>query len=216
MKRLFGLGLVALIAGCASEAGPAQTSDDAVTIAHGDGVFESGVRTSRLQFTASPDAFGRQRSSNWCWAADLQTVLRFHGLAVTQEQIVQRAFGGLIDLPVSPVEIAATVDGWTFSDGARIAVVAAQTGPLDGLRIRSELEADRPGILALRNPGGGGHAYVLTSITYRLVPTPAGTMFVPLSVKLRDPWPENPNFLVLPWQEVQARFLGVVYISVLS
>src|SRR5690606_4954498 len=113
------------------------------------------------------------------------------------EQIVQRAFGGLIDRPQTPEAIAATVNGWAFGDGARVAVVASEASHLDGLRIRSELEADRPGILGLRNPGGGGHAYVLTSITYQLVPAAGGAVFVPRQVKLRDPWPENPNFIVL-------------------
>jgi hypothetical protein len=211
---------LALVSGCAAEESTSleQGSND-ITVAHGDGVFESGVLTDRLMFTAAPDSFGRQRSQNWCWAASLQTLIRFHGLPVTQEQIVTRSFGGLIDRPASSAfEIAASVNGWMFTDGVRASMIQAvgdDSSP-DGLRIRDELENDRPGILALANEtGGGGHAFVITSLTYRVVPNGLGGMTIaPMSVKLRDPWPESPSFQVLAWEDVQRRFLGLVYLGI--
>ncbi len=35
-----------------------------------------------------------------------------------------------------------------------------------------------------------------------------------VSVKLRDPWPDNPNSLAMTWQELQSRFIGLVFIGV--
>ena len=69
--------------------------------------------------------------------------------------------------------------------------------------------------VALKNEGGpGGHAYVITSITYTFMASPTGNVLVPLSVKLRDPWPENPSFQTVSWADVQRRFLGLVYLNV--
>lgn len=206
--------------GCSTEAAaPTEQAANDITVSHGDGVFESGVLTERLMWTAAPDSFGRQRSQNWCWAATLQTLILFHGLPITQEQIVTRAFGGLIDRPqASAQDIAASVNGWVFSNGVSAAMVTAEgdSSPPDGLRIRDELENDRPGILALQNEGGeGGHAYVITSLVYRVVPSPfGGVTIAPIKVKLRDPWPQNPSFLEVSWDDVQRRFLGLVYLHI--
>lgn len=217
---LLALTSVASATGCSASSAspdgpPASTSSD-ITVPLGGDVYESGVLTSRLVVTAAPETMGRQRRSNWCWAADLQTILRFHGLEVTQEQIVTRAFGDLLDRPQSPAAIAATVNGWTFSDAATgaTAQVRAVASAMDALTIRSELENDRPPILGLSNEDGSGHAYILTSITYRVVSGPSGAGIVPLSVKLRDPWPDNPSSLAMSWQEVQSRFAGLVFIGV--
>ena len=43
--------------------------------------------------------FGKQRSLNWCWAACIQMVLNFHRIPVTQEQVVKKTLGKLVDRP---------------------------------------------------------------------------------------------------------------------
>jgi hypothetical protein len=199
------------LSGCGSSRSGAEQSSDAVTIALGGDQYQSGIPTDRLQFTAAPDTWGRQRSSNWCWAADLQTILDFHGLPVTQEQVVQRAYGSLLDRPASPEEIAAAVDGWTMqaSDG-QAAVVQAASVPFDVGAIVREMHSDRPSIIGLVTPGGSGHAYVLTSITYRS----DGNLVQPVSVTLRDPWPDNPNFKTMSYDEMTSLFIGLVFIDV--
>jgi hypothetical protein len=196
------------------ETEPTASATNDITVSRGGDVFESGVRTDRLLWTANPEFYGRQRSDNWCWAASLQTIILFHGAPVNQEQIVARAFGRLIDRPASPVEIAKTVNGWRL--GNRVVRAEYDQLPITGLRIRQELENDQPGILGLRNPdGNGGHAYVITSILYRVVPGANGQpMMVPLSVTLRDPWPTSKNFQTLAWEDVKARFVGLVYLRV--
>ena len=76
------------------------------------GYFVAGVQSSEFQFAAAPDVGGRQRQSNWCWAACGQMVLNNHGLRVTQEQVVQRIFGESVNAPGQPAQILAALSGW--------------------------------------------------------------------------------------------------------
>src|SRR6185503_11165950 len=105
--------------------------------------------------------------------------------------------------------IAAAVDGWTMqaSDG-QAAVVQAASVPFDVGAIVREMHSDRPSIIGLVTPGGSGHAYVLTSITYRS----DGNLVQPVSVTLRDPWPDNPNFKTMSYDEMTSLFIGLVFI----
>lgn len=206
------LGIAALgVVGCSgSQRSEDAQTDQAITVSLGGNVYQSGIPTAKLQFSAAPDSWGRQRSDNWCWAADLQTILDYHGLSVMQEQVVQRAFGALVDQPLAPSQIAASVNGWTLPSASGPATVVAAEVPFDVAAILKEMHAERPSIVGLKNPGGGGHAYVLTSITYAA----NENVLVPLSVTLRDPWPENPNFKTMSFAELQAAFIGLVFIDV--
>jgi len=48
----------------------------------------------------------------WYWAASIQMVLNYHGLYVTQEQIVQRVFGLPLDTPAYLQHILYALTGW--------------------------------------------------------------------------------------------------------
>src|SRR5690606_1346325 len=58
-----------------------------------------GVPTSDFSAIAT---FGKQRNTNWCWAACIQMVLNYYNIPVAQEQIVKRTLGKLADKPADP------------------------------------------------------------------------------------------------------------------
>lgn len=178
------------------------------------GVFISGVPSTQFELASGPDAQGKQRKDLWCWAATMQMVLNFHGVDVLQEDIVYRAFGDLRNQPASSTpQIADVVRGWTFSDrvGDAWALDAVGVKQVDLIPMIEDLHFNSPLIVALANEpgatGGSGHAYVLSAITYQV---DARGLVYPLSVDLRDPWPDNPSHSKITWQEFMSRYWGHV------
>jgi hypothetical protein len=171
-------------------------------------LFEAGVPTESFTAIAKPDAWGRQRQDMWCWAATSQMVLNYAGVPVSQEEVVHRAFGGLRNTTSDPASIAVTLDGWKVvtAEGAP-AVVRAEVYPVPGVgQMIADLSRGRPLIVGLRGgvPNAPGHAYVATSITYdkNFLGWP-----IPVSVKLRDPWPTNPSLTEIGWPELVDRWI---------
>src|SRR5690606_14672128 len=82
------------------------------------GRYATGVPTRALVVRAAPEGIGRQRMSQWCWAASSQMILNYIGLPVSQEAVITRAYGGYLDRPATPEEIALTLNGWRLRDGA--------------------------------------------------------------------------------------------------
>jgi hypothetical protein len=178
------------------------------------GRFQAGVPTMALTARAAPGTWGRQRMSQWCWAATSQMILNYIGLPVSQEAVITRAYGGFLDRPASPAEIAFTLNGWVVAaaDNRRYVVVAQDHAGLVADQIVADLTAQRPLIVGLVNPSGvGGHAYVLTAVSYDV--DAAGRPFIK-SATLRDPWPSNPSAIELSWGEMNQRFIGAVRIDI--
>lgn len=195
---------------------PADSLGRADTVQLAPGIYQSGVPTQRFELSAMPDQWGRQRMSQWCWAASSQMVLNFHGVPVSQEDVVLRAYGGFLDRPAaSTEEIALAIHGWQVVDafGQPRVVQAVPFTQMDVTELLQDLHFNQPVVMALRNrEGGGGHAYVLSSITYQL---DAQGWVYPIEVSLRDPWPENPGHITLPWDETLQRMIGYVRVRVL-
>ena len=176
--------------------------------------FEAGVLTSRLNLTAAPGNWGRQRMSQWCWAATSQMVLNSLGIPVSQEQIIMRAYGGFIDRPAAMHEIARTLHGSVAADvtGRLRAISALELRQLHPAVIAKDMAEQRPLLLGLSNTNNaGGHAYIITSIKYN---TNALGRIEPVSLTLRDPFPGNPSRIEVSWQEANQRFIGAVRIDV--
>jgi len=129
-----------------------------------------------------------QEESMWCWAASIQTVLRYYGVTIRQEQIVARIYGSALNEPASDPVISASLNGWAFDCHGRKVVIRSRvaTGPPSLNVLMNEVARGRP-ILVTVNPAGSsiGHAVVLTAATH------SGRCVT--SLVYRDPWPSPEN-----------------------
>ena len=157
----------------------------------------------------------RQSKQNWCWAACIETIFRFHGYRVDQGRIVEKVFGSLIDTPANSPQIVYGVDGdWESDDGrsfeARAEVLwdtAFSFGRPDAAaQAAQELATGHPLIL-----GALGHAVVLTGMKYQRDMASNGRVY---ELTVRDPWPFSPNRRQLNGYEAMGtQFLAKVAIS---
>lgn len=173
-----------------------------------------GVRSSDLVTRADPERRGRQRNSEWCWAAISQAILNLHGVPVEQEDVVLRGTGALTNRPARGMRsIAAALDGWVTRDGLgrQRTVVARVERSLAPALLVAELAAGRPVLVGLRETGRTGHIYAITSV---VVSVEDGQPRIDAAI-LRDPWPNSPSRIVKTWNEVERDLGGAVRIAVL-
>lgn len=162
--------------------------------------FVAGILSQEMELFSS-----LQRSQNWCWAACVQTVLNFHGLYVTQEQVVLKIYGTLVDQPAGQQQIMNALSGWAPNSQGRISQIYCQTGVTGINDIVNNLAYKWPLIVGLRNPQGGiGHAYVLSAIYFS---NDQFNNIIPDKVVLRDPWPYNPSRQEMSWYEFSNRLM---------
>lgn len=176
-------------------------------------LFVAGVPSAEFEYFVSPNKNGRQRQANWCWAASIQMVLNYHGLYVSQEQIVQRIYGTQIDRPANSNQILNALTGWAPDSRGRYSSIHANPYTSSGSEIVKALANKWPLIVGLRNPQGGiGHAVVVTAVYYS-VDQYNNPVF--RSVVIRDPWPNSPSKQELSWNEFQSRlmFMTQVYVN---
>ena len=155
----------------------------------GPNTYMAGVPT--LQFQQAS-----QKSTNWCWAASIEMVLKYHGLNVTQESMVQKIHGSLVDKIGDPWQILRALTGSGPNAVGRMSQIYAEG--YTGLYpyFIQDLINGYPLIVGLNYGTQIGHAVVLTAVTY------STDMFgrqYPLSVVIRDPWPSNPPRQEIPF-----------------
>ena len=139
--------------------------------------------------------YAEQQRPGWCWAASIQTILAFHGVRISQQEIVRKFTG--TDDPGAPAAvtfdaITANLSGWVIRDAEHRAYtleVSWSWGPPGpGLLVESVLRRE-PLLLAYMSGPRTGHAVVVIGARYR---GPAGDPTL-LSVVVRDPWPSPVN-----------------------
>lgn len=161
-----------------------------------------GVPTDKFAHFAAPEGSGRQRMQNWCWAACIQMVLNWHGLYVSQEDIVKRIFGVMIDRPAQPHEILSALSGWAPDTRGSYSAIQADPVYINPQTVLHDLEYRWPLIVGLTTPQGGGHAYVMTAAYYYEDPAQGPVIF---RVVLRDPYPTNNSRIEMDMREFAAR-----------
>ena len=155
---------------------------------------------------------GKQKQENWCWAACIQTVLNYHGLGVTQEQVVERSVGDLVDVPGGPREMMRSLNGVIYSPDNGYTQVSSTFGGTSAKEIRNYLANDNPLIVGLSVPGRSiGHAYILSAIYYK---QDSRGNVIPEKVVLRDPWPYSPSRQEMSWREFAHRVNSVYKVQV--
>jgi hypothetical protein len=173
----------------------------------GANYFTAGIPSQEFEYFSAAQHAGRQRQTNWCWAACVQMVLNYHGLYVTQEQVVQKIYGNLIDQPAGHQQIMYALSGWAPNVQGGISQIYCESGLSSANEITTNLANKWPLIVGLRNPQGGiGHAYVLTAIYYS---TDLYNNTIPNKVVLRDPWPTSPSRQEMSWYEFSNRLMMV-------
>lgn len=122
-------------------------------------------------------------------------VLRYYGVYVTQEQIVERTFGvkrngRLPNLTASPEIITANLNKWGVDNRGqryRVQAVWGQNAPAPNVLLK-EMKANRPLIIGYEGEQGG-HAVVVTAVGY----TDSRRGPAIEEIVVRDPWPSKRN-----------------------
>lgn len=140
----------------------------------------TGIPSNEMAMVYAPRELFYQHQSQWCWAASLEMIFRYHNLPISQERIVHETFGELINMPAQPQVILQNVNRvWKFPGGA--ARVSSDFATVSPDLAAWELLAKRPLIV-----GTLGHAMVMSALTYRRHFSGQGQ---PVGVVVRDPWP---------------------------
>lgn len=144
----------------------------------------------------------RQVMQNWCWAACISAIFRFHGHDVHQSRFVEKVYGGIVDQPARGVGIFNAVNGRWRDNQNNIFRAEAEV-----LLDRSIGYAHPNGVaiavndLANNYPlivGSQGHATVLTHMSY--LEDRFGQYEI-TGISVRDPWPQSPNLRSMSPQE---------------
>jgi len=176
------------------------------------GLYCAGIPSDEFVYKAAPESSGKQRMTNWCWAACIQMILNFHGVEATQEEIVTRMFGATIDKPASAEVILAALSGWAVSAKGKPVVIEASAGVLNGSEIVSDLAYHQPIVVGLTTPNGISHACVLTAVCYYVNQYNNEPIFS--SVVIRDPWPGRSSRNEMSWNEFRSRLMFLAKVRV--
>ncbi len=152
--------------------------------------------------------YATQRQGMWCWAASIQTVLRYYGLSISQDTIVRRSFGldkyGQIPNKPAGFDImTARLNDWGIDSKGKQYLVQAMLmpgAPSPEVLLR-EMQAQRPILLSYQSRPTMNHAVVCTAVQVvmqRGIPTLT-------SIIVRDPWPSQKNMKVHGRIEYPAR-----------
>jgi hypothetical protein len=162
-----------------------------------------GIPTEVGDFVAAS-----QKQDMWCWAASIQMLLNFYGVAITQEQIVSRVYGQPQNQPATDQAISASLNGWGINARGKRFVVRSRVagGPPTPAVLFRQLSQHHPILLTI-NPGTSiGHAVLVTSVSV------VGWNVV--SLVYRDPSPTSANIecrgRVELFTDDLARFLSCV------
>jgi Peptidase_C39 like family len=145
-----------------------------------------GIPSQNFDYVAAP-----QKGSQWCWAASLQMIFNYYGVAVTQEQIVDWTYGAdpysgyLPDWPASLQTITDNLNHQHVDNNNRSYTVQASVtlGVPSTNYLVQELSQHRPVLVSYVTSPESAHAVVLTGCSYQ--PTINGPLVETLIV--RDP-----------------------------
>jgi hypothetical protein len=112
-------------------------------------------------------------------------VFDYYGHPVTQERIVQDAYGGIVNLAGTPSAIMSSLNrSWIDDNDAPFTVQADAVDVTPAIAAQA-LVNDQPLII-----GTTGHAMILTALTYDRDLYGNGSV---IQAIVRDPWPYNPR-----------------------
>jgi hypothetical protein len=129
-----------------------------------------------------------QEESQWCWAASISMVCRFHGFHLSQKSIVTRVYNGSVNMPGDDRVLTAALNNvWQDDDGRHLRISADVFSPmlrqsnLNNQRVVDDLKNDRPMIVGSRT-----HTMVVARVDY--IPQPGNQPQIG-RVHVIDPFP---------------------------
>jgi len=141
------------------------------------------------------EAYRSQQATQWCWAACVSMLFRFHGYTVSQASIVRSVYGSLVDLPsFDGATISRMVNRFWTDESTGQEFEAKVLGLLDLISTGSNsvsinnkdiidaLHNNEPLILA-----SGTHAMLAVGAVYDEVETSSNPIVHRVTVL--DPWP---------------------------
>jgi len=169
--------------------------------ARGQEVTTVGIPTESFDYVAS-----MQEASDWCWAASTQMVLKWFGVEVSQDDVVRRTKGRVVDQSASVRDITAALNGIrkTSSGSEKVIHTVNFSGPPHPLVIIKQLSLHVPMLLTIDTGPRSGHVVVLTAARY--YNTDAGPHISSLIV--RDPYPSPYNLQNQGRVEISGRDLN--------
>lgn len=148
-----------------------------------------------------------QECKNWCWAACVQAVFKYHRRNVSQKRIVNRVYSDTGCYPANGPQIVSAINGrWQDENGSSF---HAYGEPLLDLQygIQNPNAAAQVAMeLANGNPlinGAVGHATMITAMSYYRDTNGNGQ---PNKITVRHPWPYSKNKRFLTAREAQGTF----------
>ena len=134
----------------------------------------------------------QQYYSQWCWAACISTLFTYYNHPVSQERIVEEAYGDVVNMPASPQRILFALNRDWEDDNGRSFRSLGDPFDLSYQTAISDLRDNHPVLI-----GTLGHAVLLTELAYYT--TRRGPQIVQGIV--RDPWPGRPSKRYISAQE---------------
>jgi hypothetical protein len=110
-----------------------------------------------------------QHLTQWCWAACVETVFRYHGFVVPQARIVQETFGTIAAWPGEPEHVLAYLEKSWQDDHGRPFRAEGMVYDANPEAAAQELADDMPLIVGLN-----GHPVVLTALSFLRKPENGG------------------------------------------
>jgi len=149
--------------------------------------------------------YAAQQMSQWCWAACLEMVFSYWGHPVSQVDIVQQTWGGIVNMPAGPYQIVRDLNRqWEDADGDTF-TVEGDVFTANAVTAAQDLENEMPLII-----GSLGHAMVLTAISYQVAPNGQG---VPTGALVRDPFPGRGRRPLTPVEWAGAMLLARIRVQ---
>ncbi len=141
-----------------------------------------GIPAARFQSVAASQA-----KDEWCWAASIQMVLNWHGVAVKQKDVVQRIYGKTIDAAATEGAVTEALSGTAYTrSGQQVNIYSAyRRGAPDPNVLMREMGKQHPILITFRTGKNRLHAVVITAAEY--LPTRSGPVVT--SLLIRDPSP---------------------------
>ena len=169
-----------------------------------------GIPQAELNLTQARSVNGgKQLQSRWCWAACIQIIMNYHGLAVHQEELVRYLYGfDWINRGADEEQMLAALHRWSTSLNEQPVGVLARGGFHTPETLIKALAYKWPLIVGLSKKEDH-HAVVITSIEYEV----HKGHFQPISVGFFDPWPTAPSFRKLSWRDFEKQCTAAIQIK---